>query len=106
VKNVQFIDGALNCSYDVFACEEADFRLLFPGEGQDIEFIEDVIERMGDDAAGEIILRVSQNELNKPEIAGIHGTMFFDLIHKKKFYPRKIASDLDALSRGVYPAQD
>jgi hypothetical protein len=106
MKNIQFIDGALNSAYDIFACEDSDFKALFPGDRQDIEFIEDVVERMGDDAAGAIIIRVSQNKLNKPNVDGIHGTMFFGLAYKREYYPRKIESDLDALSRGAYTGQD
>jgi len=39
-RNVQVIDTALNCTYDVYSVSENDFMLLFPN-GQDVEFAED-----------------------------------------------------------------
>ncbi len=40
MKNIQVIDGAINCAYDVYVATGEDFLLLFPGSGQDIQFIE------------------------------------------------------------------
>ena len=52
MKNIQVIDGASNCSYDIYAVTEEEFHVLFPDAGQDIEFIEDAIDRIGDDELG------------------------------------------------------
>ena len=38
MKNIQIIDGAVNCVYDVFAASEEEFALIFP-ESQDVAFI-------------------------------------------------------------------
>jgi hypothetical protein len=46
MKNVQVIDGAVNCTYHIFAFTDEQFALIFPEEGQDIEFIEDVGRRL------------------------------------------------------------
>ncbi len=35
MKNIQVIDGATNCVYDVFSSSEAEFRLLFPEGSED-----------------------------------------------------------------------
>jgi hypothetical protein len=43
MKNIQVIDGAMNAAYAIFAVTDEEFSALFPGEGQDVEFIEDVI---------------------------------------------------------------
>jgi len=96
MKNIQIIDAALNCTYDVFAASEEDFRLIFPGPGQDIEFIDDFIERAGEDVADEVCGRLWKNRVEKQDVAGIHGTLFFELDHKKKFYPTKKASEMVA----------
>jgi len=100
VKNIQFIDGAENSAYDVFQCADEDFQILFPGDGQNIEFIEDTIERIGDKIAGEIVRRVSNNPLRKSDVNGIHGTMFFGLSKKREYYPSKREADLDVSGRG------
>lgn len=38
-------DGADNCAYDYFLTSNVLFARIFPSEGQDIEFIEDLLER-------------------------------------------------------------
>jgi plasmid stabilization system protein ParE len=53
VKNIQIIDGANNCTYSVFAATDEEFAVIFP-DGADIEFIEDFVERFGEEAAGRI----------------------------------------------------
>jgi hypothetical protein len=50
MKNIQVIDGAVNCVYDIFAATDEEFGLIFP-DGQDIAFIDEVYGRGGDDAA-------------------------------------------------------
>ena len=94
MKNVQVIDAALNCTYDVYGASERDFELIFPEPGQDIEFINDFIERAGDDVADEICGRLWKNRIEKRDLEGIHGTLFFELDHKKKFYPTKKSSEM------------
>lgn len=51
MKNIQVIDGAINSAYAIFAVTEDEFKLIFPDYGQNIEFIEDMVERLGDDRA-------------------------------------------------------
>jgi hypothetical protein len=57
MKNIQVINGANNCSYDIFAVTDDEFKILFPdpGPGQDIEFIEDAIARVGENKLGAIM---------------------------------------------------
>lgn len=93
-KNVQVIDGAMNCAYDVFPASEADFAVLFP-EGQDIEFIEDFWRRVDVKKAEGIMRRLYAKRADKKAIHGIHGTLFYQLEFKKQFYPTKRESDLD-----------
>jgi hypothetical protein len=100
MRNIQFIDGAENCAYDVFSCEERDFCLAFPANGQDVEFIEDLIDRLGERLAGELVFRISSGPLRKSSVHGINGTIFFGLDHKRQYYPNKRESDLDRDGRG------
>ena len=37
MKNILVIDGAENCAYSVFQATEAEFRLIFPEDGQDTD---------------------------------------------------------------------
>jgi hypothetical protein len=88
-RNVQVIDGARNCTYDIFSMPEKDFELMFPGEGQDVEFIEDFIERVGDAEAARVADSMWASRENKKSIGGIHGTLFYELNFKKAYYPSK-----------------
>ena len=44
MKNIQIIDGAINCVYDIFAATDEEFATIFP-EGTDIAFIDEVYAR-------------------------------------------------------------
>ena len=89
MRNIQVIDGADNCAYDVFTADEAEFRAIFPAQGQDVEFVEDVYARLGDDEAAKVLGAVWGRRVDKKEVAGIHGTLFCDLERKRQFYPTK-----------------
>ena len=89
VKHIQVIDGAANAAYTIFAVTEDEFNLIFPGEGQDIEFIEDFIDRLGDSRVGEIMRPIGIRKVAKPHVCGIHGTLFYELLWKKKYYENK-----------------
>ena len=89
MKNIQVIDGAVNAAYTIFAVTEDEFCLIFPGDGQDIEVIEDMVARLGDDRVGKIMAPVWDREIPKPEVCGIHGTLFYGLAEKRKYYESK-----------------
>lgn len=88
MKNVQVIDGADNCTYDVFSISDDDFVMLFPIEGQDVEFADEFFSRAGL-VAKEVWLRLWRVRANKKILNGIHGTVFCGLELKKRFYPTK-----------------
>lgn len=90
MKNIQVIDGADNCTYDIFAVSEEDFDLLFPKPNQNIEFIEDVVDRIGEQKIRDLNSRLWNNRILKEDVNGIHGTLFYQLLSKKKYYPSKI----------------
>jgi hypothetical protein len=88
------IDGAMNCTYSIFSFSEEEFQIVFPGRGQDIEFIEDLIEREGDQRLGQLLRPVWQRLVDKKDVRGIHGTLFYELSFKKKYYPTKKDSEM------------
>jgi hypothetical protein len=89
MKNVLITDGARNCEYSIFAMTDDEFRMVFPGDRQNVEFIEDVVDRIGDDRVASLLTPVWQREVKKPDVIGIHGTLFYQLHWKKKYYPTK-----------------
>lgn len=89
MKNILIVDGAENCEYAIFAMTEEEFQIVFPLEEQNVEFIEDLVDRIGDDGVAALLKPVWLREVKKPDVIGIHGTFFYQLYWKKKFYPTK-----------------
>ncbi len=86
MKNIQVIDGAVNCVYDIFAATDEEFAAIFPA-GQDIAFIEDVYERGPAALLDQCFTGIWQRRVPKPQVSGIHGTLFYQLSEKKPYYP-------------------
>jgi hypothetical protein len=93
-KNVQIIDAAANCTYHIYAFTDEQFALLFPEEGQDVEFIEDVAERLSPEQQERAFAGAWTRPVRKPDAQGIHGTLFYQLDYKKEYYPSKRENDV------------
>lgn len=89
MKNIQVIDEAVNTAYAIYAVTEEEFLAIFPDNGQDVEFIEDFIQRIGEEEASRIMRTVWTRPVLKKDVIGIHGTLFYGLEEKKKFYENK-----------------
>jgi hypothetical protein len=94
MKNVQVIDGAMNCCYDVFAISNEDFEKMFP-KGADVEFIADYIARVGPTVAGIVTNLMWTRRLDKKKLHGIHGTLYYELDFKKQYYPTKKETEME-----------
>jgi len=88
MKNIQVIDGADNCVYDVFAATEEEFNLIFPS-GQDVAFIDEVLARVTGTKLDAAFARIWKRRVRKAEATGIQGTLFYELEHKKSYYPTR-----------------
>jgi len=87
MKNIQIIDGALNATFSVFQAKEEEFASIFPGEGQDIEIIEDFITRVGEPAAGGILGPIWNRPVLKRDAQGVHGTLYYDYVERRQYLP-------------------
>jgi hypothetical protein len=93
LKNIQVIDNADNCKYPVYAATDTEFDKIFPN-GIDIEFIEDIVRRIGNKELSMIMAEIWKRPIKKEQIVGIHGTLFYQLKkEKRKFYPNKRFAD-------------
>lgn len=97
MKNIQIIDGADNCVYDIFAATTEEFSLIFP-TGQDVAFIEEVLARGHEEELGDVFTRIWQRRIPKREAMGIHGLLFYELDQKMKYYPTR--KDEEAVNPG------
>lgn len=100
MKNIQVIDGAVNCAYDIFAATDEEFALIFP-DGQDIAFIDEVYGRESNEAAlNSAFEALWTRRVIKAQAMGIHGLLFYELNEKKPFYPSR--RDEEAENTGGY----
>lgn len=100
MKNIQVIDGAVNCVYDIFAATDEEFALIFP-EGQDIAFIDEVYGRgIGESTLDSALKALWTRRVAKSQVMGIHGQLFYELDEKKQFYPTR--RDEEAENPGGY----
>ena len=88
MKNIQVIDGADNCVYDIFAATDEEFALVFP-DGQDIAFIDEVCSRGDFIKLDQAFAMIWTRRVPKPKAIGIHGTLFYELDHKSIYYPTR-----------------
>jgi hypothetical protein len=88
VKNVQVIDGAANCVYDIFAATNKEFSVIFP-PGQDVAFIDEVIKRSRGRELKQVLDRLWTRRVPRAKANGIHGILFYELEAKKAYYPTR-----------------
>jgi hypothetical protein len=102
MKNIQVIDRANNCTYSIFAATGEEFESIFLN-GTDVEFVEDFVERAGDETASQITGELWKRPVRKDAVQGIHGTLFYQLIQKKQYYPTKKESEMVPLGADRTP---
>ena len=84
MKHVLVIDKAENSVYDIFGVDDAVFDLIFPN---DIAFAEDLKGRRQFKRIGAGLGKAWENRVPKGLVRGIHGTLFYELEHKRQYYP-------------------
>jgi alkyl sulfatase BDS1-like metallo-beta-lactamase superfamily hydrolase len=94
MKNIQVIDGALNCTFSIFQATDEEFSLLFPEPGQDIQYAED-LTFASQDEFNAALQRIWERPLRKQDACGIHGTLFYQLERYKKTYREKREDSVD-----------
>ena len=88
MKNIQVIDGAVNCVYDIFSATEDEFALVFP-TGTDIAFIDEVYAKGDAQLLDAAFNNIWQRRIQKSLAQGIHGILFYELEKKKVYYPTR-----------------
>ena len=88
MKNIQVIDGAINSVYDIFQATDEEFAQIF-ASGEDIAFIDEVYDRVGEKQLDVVFEHIWQRRIQKTQVNGIHGTLFYQLEEKKPFYPTR-----------------
>jgi len=86
MKNIQIIDGAVNATFSVFQATDDEFAAVFP-DGRDIELVEDLIDRLEEDAAGSTLTLIWGRSILKRDALGIHGTLLYDNEQRRDHVP-------------------
>ena len=86
MKNILMVDGAMNATFSVFQATDEEFTTLFPN-GEEMDVVEDVIARAGDEVAEVIFNRVWQRPILKSEAHGIHATIIYDDPSRRDYLP-------------------
>jgi hypothetical protein len=86
MKNIQVIDGAENCVYDIFAAPDEVFDMVF-APGTDVAFVEELEQRPDGDRVFKALETIWASRVPKSQVQGIHGILFYELIGKRKYYP-------------------
>ena len=76
----------MNAVYDIYAASEEDYSLIFPN-GEDVAFIDEVLARGSRQELDAAFDRIWKQRIPKTQAIGIHGLLFYELEHKKQFYP-------------------
>jgi len=95
MKNIQVIDGALNCTFSLFQATDEEFALLFPEPRQDIQYAEDLAHFPKQAEVNATLHRIWERPIRKRDAQGIHGTLFYQLERYKSWYREKREDAVD-----------
>lgn len=95
MKNIQIIDGALNCTFSLFQATEEEFAVLFPEPRQDIQYAEDLTFLPRQEEVEAALRRIWDRPIRKQDALGIHGTLFYELERYKAYYRAKREDAID-----------
>lgn len=87
----------------LFQATKEEFDAIFP-DGQDMELLENLIGRFGDEAYGAVLTSVWDRPILKRDAHGIHGTLLFDNGHPRALMPTS-KREIDWDSRSINQAQ-
>jgi hypothetical protein len=98
------IDSALNATSSVFQATEDEFATIFPAEGQDMELVEEFIERSGEERAARILEPIWDRPILKRDTQGIHGTLYYGYADRRQHLPAT-KREVDWDDRSINSAQ-
>ncbi len=87
VKNIQIIDRAENATFSIFQATDEEFDLIFIGDQQDMEFIEDFLARVTPDVATSVLTLIWERFILKRDAQGIHGTLYYEYESRRRCLP-------------------
>ena len=86
------IDAGEHCGCAIFAATGEEFNRIFP-DGTDIAFIDEVYGRSYKTLLDEMFANIWSRQLSKPDVRGIHGTIFCGMAEMKSSFPSMESDD-------------
>ena len=83
---------------------------MFPRSGQDLEIAEAIIRRLGQKRAIQLFEPIWERPILKPDIHGLHGTLFYNYFEKRHHLPKskreidRVDSQINQSQRDLYKA--
>ncbi len=110
MKNIQVIDGAVNCTFSIFQATDHEFAVLFPEPGQDMQYVEDLAALPKQRKVKVALRGIWERPTRKRDAHGIHGTLLYQLERYKQWYPEKredavVPSAINAAQRRLFGRQ-
>lgn len=107
MKNIQIIDGALNCTFSIFQATDEEFALLLPEPYQNIQYAEDLEGLPRQEEIWPALNRIWERPVRKQDAHGIHGTLFYQLERDKEWCREKredavVPSAINAAQRRLF----
>jgi hypothetical protein len=85
MKFIQVIDNGENCTFPIFSATDIQFRFVFPADGQDLQFAEDLSEE-----AFDALKSIWEKPVLKSKVKGVHGTLFYGFVEKRHHFPNSM----------------
>jgi len=86
MKNIQIIDSAENCVFDIFEATDEEFFIIFTNN-TNVAFFEDLWQKEETKELEEVFSKIWTRPVIKSKANGIHGIIFYDMKEKKQYYP-------------------
>lgn len=104
MKNIMVVDKSQDYFFDVHSVSDEDFLQIFPGNGQNIEFNDDLYARFDIENLNDVFHRMWHARIANKNAKGLHGILFYEDHDRKPFYKNK--KDFSEKTNTTYTAKN
>ena len=90
MRNIMVVDGCQDYFFDMHTVSDEDFARIFPNSNQNVDFDADLYKRKDLEELNDTFRRMWFNRRPNNKITGIHGTLFYENLERRPYYPKKI----------------
>ena len=86
---------AENATFSLFQATDGEFEVIFARQGQNLELVEDFVERVGEQAAGLTLASLWQRPIFKEDVQGVQEPYSTALDTEPSIFPLECELDRD-----------